>query len=172
MTRKKYVKQLMALGFSRNEANRSANLARVVTTYERALEFEKQSVAAQKELVRFGRALVDKYAPAIKAIVARVREELKVPDKLPIDWAAENALMAPDPQWPKQNPHRPDAAAALVYGVDLAAGPDMTAYKPIIRPDAVVINTEPVLDLTRKTAMELADEIAEKLQPPGGGGND
>ena len=172
MTRKKYVKQLMAMGYSRNEANRSANLARVVTTYERALEIEKYSVACQKELVRFGRALVDKYAPAIKAIVARVREELKVPDELPIDWAVENALMAPDPQWPKQRPTRNDIVDALVYGVDLAAGPDLTAYKPIIRPDAVVIKTEPVLDLTRKTATELADEIAEKLQPPGGGGHE
>lgn len=177
MTRKKYVKQLMALGFSRNEANRSANVARVVTTYERALEIEKGSVAFQKAAVHFSTTLLDTLAPAIKAIgelADQLREKFKDvqwPSILPIDWAAENALMAPDPQWPKRNPTRNDIVDALVYGVDLAAGPDMTAYKPIIRPGAVVINAEPVLDLTRKTATELADEIAEKLQPPGGGGN-
>lgn len=134
MTRKKYVKQLMAMGFSRNEANRSANMARVFCTYERALEIEKQSVACQKYIVHMGVALIDKYAPAIKEIIEEVRrlseafKGIQVPGTLPIDWAAENAPWEPDPQWPKQNPHRPDAVDALVYGVDLAAGPDLTAY--------------------------------------------
>lgn len=178
MTRKKYVKQLMAMGYSRNEANRSANMARVVTTYERALEIEKLSMGCQKATVRLAVAMSGWLASAVKAATEAMRrmseafKGMQFPNTLPIDWAAENALMAPDPQWPKRNPHRPDAAAALVYGVDLAAGPDLTAYKPIIRPDAVVIKTEPVLDLTRKTATELADEIAEKLQPPGGGGHE
>ena len=178
MTRKKYVKQLMALGFSRNAANRSANLARVVTTYERALEIAKISVGYQSAAVRLVSKMAAWLTSAVKAATEAARrmseafKGIQVPDKLPIDWAAENALMAPDPQWPKQNPHRPDAVDALVYGVDLAAGPDLTAYRPVIRPDAVVINTEPVLDLTRKTATELADEIMEKLQPPGGGGNE
>lgn len=134
MTRKKYVKQLMAMGFSRNAANRSANMARLVSTYEKALEFEKQSVAAQKAIAHWCSALVDKYAPAIKAAteaMARLGEaikRIKVPSIPLIDWAAENALMAPDPQWLKQRPTRNDIVDALVYGVDLAAGPDLTAY--------------------------------------------
>ena len=134
MTRKKFIKQLMAMGFSRNEANRSANFARVVTTYEKALEIEKQSAAIQKATVHLSITLVDMLTPVVTAsslALERLREAFKgiqVPGTLPIDWAAENALMAPGPQWPKQNQHRPDAVDALVYGVDLAAGPDLTAY--------------------------------------------
>ena len=134
MTRKKYVKQLMGMGFSRNAANRSANMARVVTTYERALEIEKQEVDFQRAVVHLSTTLLDVMTPAIKAIgelADQLQEKFKgvqFPPILPIDWAAEQVLMAPDPQWPKRNPTRNDIVDALVYGVDLAAGPDMTAY--------------------------------------------
>lgn len=134
MTRKKYVKQLMAMGFSRNAANRSANMARVVTTYERALEIEKQSAACQKATVHLAVVMSGWLASVVKAATEEVRrlskafKGIQVPSKLPIDWAAENALMAPAPQWLKQRPTRNDIVDALVYGVDLAAGPDMTAY--------------------------------------------
>jgi hypothetical protein len=107
-------------------------------------------------------------------------------------YATEQAAQMQEPaKWPKENPHRCDAMDALAYnmqiipradhdtlhgcacGVDLAAGPDFTEYKPVVRLDSFIITPAPVLpDMTRKTATELAGEIMEKIQRQGGGWHD
>jgi hypothetical protein len=80
-------------------------------------------------------------------------------------------IMATAAKWPSAHPVLHDHG--YVYGVDLAQGRDMTAYMPIIRADAVIIDpTDSRYIMRQKTATELAGEIAEKLQPQGGGGHD
>lgn len=80
-------------------------------------------------------------------------------------------IMATAAKWPSARPVLHDHG--YVSGADLAQGRDMTAYMPIIRADAVIIDpTDSRYIMRQKTATELACEIAEKLQPQGGGGHD
>lgn len=166
MKRKKYIKQLMALGYDRNEANRSANIARVFSTYERALEIEKQSVAIQKGIVKLTTTMTDWLTSAVEKTceaIARMSEAiaymieefkgLSVAGKPLIDWAAENALLKPDPQWPKQNPNLPD-------GTDLDAIHNPGIFKSPPATGALPANIRYISPEEREALMR------------GGGGND
>lgn len=63
MTRKKFVKQLMAMGIQRNDANAKAELARWRgMNYQTALQYERVRIAAQN--------IVDGVVHAIRTIVA------------------------------------------------------------------------------------------------------
>jgi hypothetical protein len=208
MTRKKFVKQIMALGYQRNEAQRLADYARRgFWTYEQYLEIEKKYHGLHRKFESFKISLVDNLTPAIKAASKVVSNLAKVitsaiaetqAGKTLLDYAKENA-----PQIAEH--HAADALDAMTYaaqnyqtllhplpdnvqvmshaehdimhgyacGIDLAAGPDFTAYKPVMRLDSMAVATGPVIpDMRKKTATELAEEIAEKLKPQGGGGND
>ncbi len=133
MKRKKFVKQLMAMGYRRNQANGMAMYARWTgCTYEDYLcdEIRRQKMA--EALLNIKTSLVECIVPvceAATAAVERLREAVTGInlDQITtmLDWAKENA-----PQIVEQ--HADDALDALTYscGIDLAAGPDMTAYMP------------------------------------------
>lgn len=166
MTRKKFVKQLMALGYQRNEAQRLADYARRgFWTYEQYLEIEKKYHGPHRKIESIKISLVDNLTPAIKAaaqIVANlakvitsavaqtkagetlldyVKENvLQIAERHPADaldamtYATQNCqtLLHPLPdnvQVMSQADH--DALHGYACGIDLAAGPDMTAYMPL-----------------------------------------
>lgn len=148
MTRKKFVKQLMALGYQRNEAQRLADYARRgFWTYAQYLEIEKQYHGVHSKFVSLHTSLVDCLTPAVKAAAQAVANLAKAitsaiaetqAGKTLLDYVKENA-----PQIAEQHPA--DALAALPYnmqimsradhdalhgyvcGIDLANGPDFTA---------------------------------------------
>lgn len=155
MKHRKFVKQLMALGYQRNDANGLAMYARLGGwTYEQYLQIEKKSIARQRAMENITLAFIDKLTPAVKAAqlsMEKLREafaavDWKRPYHSALPWVTEQVEEDPLPPWPKENPHRCDALDALAYnmqimsqadhaalhgracGIDLAAGPDMTAY--------------------------------------------
>lgn len=130
MTRKKFVKQIMAMGYQRNEAQRLAEYARRgFWTYEQYLEIEKQYHGMHRKIESIKISLTDALTPAVKAATQAVQAladaitnavERSQPGKKLLDWAKENA-----PQITERHPA--DALDAVVYGIDLANGPDFTA---------------------------------------------
>lgn len=207
MTRKKFVKQLMAQGYQRNDAEGVAMYARLGGwTYEQYLEIEIRYNGLRYEFENIKISLVDNMTPVLKAATQVVENTCKAIEEAMsqtpfgqalLNWAMKNA--------PQIAEHPADALDAMTYaaqnyqtllpplpdnvqvmsraehdimhgyacGIDLAAGPDFTAYKPVMRLDSMVVATGPVIpDMRKKTATELAEEIAEKLKPQGGGGND
>lgn len=204
MTRKKFVKQLMALGYQRNHAEGMAMYARRTgCTYEDYLETEKRYHGTRRAFENVKISLVDHVTPVLKAAAQVVENTCKAIEEALsqtpfgqalLNWAMKNA--------PQIAEHPADALDAMTYaaqnyqtllhplpdnvqvmsraepdimhgyacGVDLAAGPDMTAYKPAMRWDSMLINQAPVVCIKNKTATELAEEIEEKLWPQGGGG--
>lgn len=154
MTRKKFVKQLMALGYQRNHAEGMAMYARWTgCTYEDYLRDEITRINFNKNLLNIKVSLVDYFTPVFKAAqqaVERLREAVagikwNPPDLSALSWATEQVEEAPLPQWPKENPHRCDVLDAMAYnmqvmsradhdalhgyvcGIDLAHGPDFSA---------------------------------------------
>lgn len=117
MTRKKFVKQLMALGCQRNNAAAVAEYARRGGwTYEQYLKVERQCIDAYTAM-----------QTAATAASARISE-------------AFSSIMP-------------------TTGIDLAAGPDMTAYRPNLLQGPVVIKATPNLaDMTDP------DKLAEKAR--------
>ena len=123
MKRKKFVKQLMAMGYQRNTANGLAMYARMGHwTYEQYLQIEKRSTARDRALLDIQVALVDCFIPAVKATlrdVEQLREAIAsikwdLPDLRTL-WVTEQVKEDPLPPWPKENPHRIDALDALTY---------------------------------------------------------
>lgn len=175
MTRKKFVKQLMALGYQRNEAQRLADYARRgFWTYEKYLEIEKRHRGLHRKFESFKISLLDNLTPAVKAAAKVVANLAKVitsavsqsqSGKVQLDLLRDNMQVMARPEH--------DIMHGYACGIDLANGPDMTAYKPVMRLDSMVIDAGPVIpNMREKTATELAEEIMEKLPRHGGGDND
>lgn len=161
MTRKKFVKQLMGRGLTRNQANLCAAFMPCGKSYA---DYYRE-ILWQVDLACMGKRLRKKFALAIKPLAAAVKNLS----------AGLMAAFSTIDEWdslPSDTLHA-QAMDGRAYGIDLAAGPDMTAYKPVMRLDSMVIDTGPVIpDLRKKTATELAEEIMEKLPRHGGGGHD
>lgn len=177
MTRKKFVKQLMALGLPRNRANSHATRCRYkgnsYAEYYAALAPVLRVRQAQDKLnvsMRMAAGYFLSGLARVWAAMARLRDDLVAHHPNPYTPGH------PGPDFQNmQIMSQADHAAMHGYtcGIDLAAGPDMTAYKPVMRLDSMVINTGPVIpDMTKKTATELAEEIMEKIPHQGGGGHD
>lgn len=144
MKRKTFVKQLMAVGISRDAANQAAGMAREKgTPYFKALgewlnfwaiyiwACRKMAfdclLYGHAEMPSFARLnlripgtepiIVTSYSPNIDGIWGR-----GILDDLITDCKERG-------QWTKVNPHRCDAVDAMTYvcGIDLANGPDFTA---------------------------------------------
>lgn len=121
MTRKKFVKQVMALGYQRNEAQRLAEYARRgFWTYEQYLEIEKRYHGQVRAFENVKISLVDHMTPALKAaaqVVENMRRAIEgamsqTPfGKALLDWTRENV-----PQSNEQHPA--DALDAMVYALD------------------------------------------------------
>lgn len=150
MTRKKFVKQLMALGYQRNEAEDLAMYARWGRwTYESYLQIEKNSKARQRAMENITLTFTNMLTPAVKAAqqaIERMSEAVagikwEVPD-LSTLWTTKQVEEALLPEWPKENPHRCDAVDVLRYvcGIDLAAGPDMTVHLDGLRTDWAMVD--------------------------------
>ena len=136
MTRKKFVKQLMAMGVSRNAANALAKHARNCGSYQTALQYERVRIAAQNivdNIVHGIRTIVapplqdfaDRFLNAWNNVTARFRwgvSAYELPRLYALD--KEDALK-PAREWPAQNPYL--AHHGYVCGIDLANGPDFTA---------------------------------------------
>lgn len=125
MTRKRFIKLVMAMGDSRNRANRTAAVYRGFYTYERAMDFIKHSAEIRKTAIHFSTTLLDALTTAAAAAsdaMERLREAFippRVPGRLLIDRPAENALYADTKQWPKQNPHLDGYSANLFLADEL-----------------------------------------------------
>ena len=78
MKHKKFVKQLMSMGYQRNSANALAEYARMSGwTYEQLLQQEKKRIARNRAMLNIQIALVDCFGPAVKSAlraVERLRE--------------------------------------------------------------------------------------------------
>lgn len=134
MTRKKFVKQLMALGYQRNDAEGLAIYARCGRwTYEQYLQVEKRSARCRSAMLDIQFSLVNLLTPAVEAATEAIKQlRMSLTDK---GWrfAAENlAAIATEAAQQIHKQHPADALAALTYscGIDLANGPDMTGYMP------------------------------------------
>lgn len=132
MKHRKFVKQLMSMGYQRNAANGLAMYARMGGwTYEQYLQIEKKRIAHERAMLNIQISPVDMFTPAVKAAqqaMERLREafaglEWKIPSLAPMfrSWAAEED---PLPMWPKENPHRCDVVDALRYATLLHPLPD------------------------------------------------
>lgn len=134
MTRKKFVKQLMALGYQRNDAEALATYARCGGwTYEQYLKVERKyngqltalQTAAGRMAAWFAEGL-EHLAIAVQKVADHVHEVFAGINMgnitTALDWVKENA-----PQIAER--HAGDALDALRYscGIDLANGPDFTA---------------------------------------------
>ena len=117
MTRKKFVKQLMALGCQRNEANTLAYLARIRgMSYQTALQYERARLDAQNIIDRVAhvglttvtptlRNFADRFMEAWRNVAQRFQREAaayELPRLYALD--KEDALK-PAPEWTKENPH-------------------------------------------------------------------
>ena len=122
------------------------------SAYEQYLQIEKARIAWCRSVASIKTSLTDCLTPVVKSATEaldRLREALagiKWDRKTNTLWVTEQVAEDPLPPWPKENPHRCDAMDALTYnmqimsqadhdalhgyacGIDLAAGPDMTAY--------------------------------------------
>lgn len=117
MTRKKFVKLLMAQGYQRNTAEGVAMYARLGGwTYEQYLQVTNQNQALYRAVENIKISLVDSFIPVLKAAseameqlreaIARVRQSPAAESLL--DWERENA-----PQSNEQHPA--DMVDALAY---------------------------------------------------------
>ncbi len=165
MKRKKFVKMLMGAGMSRNDAADVALLAQEAgRPYFKVmgdlLNFHRQDFGNPLAWMKMRHTIIHGHNSPAGRFFANIDEMANHKDP-----AVEQALAA--------GTAHGYACGGYVSGIDLAAGSDMTAYKPCIRLDGMVMDAGPVIpDMTKKTATELADEIMEKLQPRGGGGHD
>lgn len=120
MTRKKFVKQLMALGYPRNNAEALAIYARCGGwTYEQYLKVEREYNGQLTALENAARTMANRFAdgmrqlaPAVQKIADKVKEAFKeINFVLPLTtsnrdgyvaaWSAVDEVH----QWPKENPH-------------------------------------------------------------------
>ena len=122
MTRKRYVKLLMAMGYQRNTAQLLALLARAGgCTYKRYLERERLHHAHNRAMVNLKCSLIDMFTPAVAAFseaTDALRDafagldlpkvtEIVAPlttsnlDGFVAGWADVDEVS----QWPKENPH-------------------------------------------------------------------
>lgn len=129
MTRKKFVKQLMAMGYQRNNAEALAVWARSRGwTYEQYLKVERQcnrQFTALKNAASKIAAIIkpdlDSFTASVKELAHRATVAFSsvVWDtqygKEVLRFLAGNQEENPLPQWPKENPHRCDAVDALTY---------------------------------------------------------
>ena len=138
MKRKKFVKQLMAMGYQRNSANGLALYARMGGwTYEQYLEVERRSYQLQNSMITAASKIADALKPALvnvgeavkqaaarmNAILASVDMGLPYASEL-LRWLTENVEEDPLPPWPKENPHRSDAMDALPYNMQIMSAAD------------------------------------------------
>ena len=129
MKRKKFVKQLMSLGYQRNNANALAMYARMGGwTYEQYLQIEKSYTGYYKALEDMKNSLAYCLAPVAKAATDALKKlhdaMTSVKWEFPAGtmWATEQVAEDPLPPWPKENPHRCDAVDALTYAARVAQG--------------------------------------------------
>lgn len=91
MTRKKFVKQLMAMGYQRNAAEAVAIFARIEgRTYEQYLQKEKQDQGFHAALEKLKTGLNEALAHIAKAITDAAEQIRKIWERHPlygIDWA-------------------------------------------------------------------------------------
>ena len=133
MKRKTFVKRLMGMGISRNTATASAdaasraeipllNVAGRIQTMHRIFVGEMAPVKQWRQA--FDQALLSQAKMTPRRIHPKAKKNRRL-NGLRIDFAAIDEVS----RWPKENPPRCDALDALTYscGIDLAAGPDMTA---------------------------------------------
>lgn len=120
MTRKKFVKQLMAMGYQRNAAEAVAIFARIEgCTYEQYLQKEKQGQAFNAALEKLKTCLNEAFATAAKAIADAVERIREIWEKHPL------------------------------YGIDWANGPDLNAItRPGLY--ATEINTDSIQAMSRE----------------------
>ena len=123
MTRKKFVKQLMAMGYSRNQAEATANSCTIMgASYERAMEWVVIGYRSREYLNATGAHLREMMQPAIEAVAEIVRKYTEALSA--IDWetvgehVAELAATADN----AAAVHQEDALDALSYAADALAG--------------------------------------------------
>lgn len=105
MTRKKFMKQLMAMGYQRNAAEVLAMFARMEgLTYDQYLQKEKQDLAFHAAIEKLKTAVNDIAAAVAKVLTDAAEQMRKVWETHPL------------------------------YGIDWAKGPDQTAYTPMVLP--------------------------------------
>lgn len=157
MKRKKFIKMLMWAGMSRNDAAGCAKLTQKAgRSYFRVLgdllNFHRQDFGNPLAWLRMRYTIIHGYPVEPHRFYTKIDPVDAIIDAHALYARAVgmSAKLAPP--------------AAYMVGIDLATAPDITAYKPDLRPDHVIINAEPVLDVTKKTATELADEIMEQLR--------
>lgn len=123
MKRKKFVKQLMAMGYGRNEAEATAHTCvRQGASYEQALEWVKIGYRSRSYLDELGTNLAKAMQPAVEAAAEIVRKFIAAVNA--IDWeavgervaklaaTADNAVAV----------HQEDALDALRYVANAQAG--------------------------------------------------
>lgn len=121
MTRKKFVKQLMAMGYDRNSAEAQAIMYEHMG-YDNALAWVKSNTAACNEFSAMWGRIADAMRPAVEAAVEsikRVAESLST-----IDWTAaveRAAELAAVAEIERKN-HQEDALDALRYVANAQEG--------------------------------------------------
>lgn len=121
MTRKRFVKRMMGLGYSRNEANDRADRARRYgVSYAARWEREK-IVAAGHDIAAGLRAGISALGRSVDRFAAGLRIHHSFVDELAASGPAltQEQIDATTAKWP-------GGTAALV-GIDLADGPDVAA---------------------------------------------
>lgn len=123
MTRKKFAKQLMAMGYSRNQAEATAySCTRMGASYERAMEWAVIGYRSREYANETGEHLAEMMRPVVETVAEIVRkctEALSV-----IDWedvgehVAELAAIADN----STAEHREDVLDALSYVANAQAG--------------------------------------------------
>lgn len=123
MTRKKFVKQLMAMDYSRNEAEATAyTCTRMGASYEQALEWVKIGYRYRSYLDELGANLAKAVQPAVEAAAEIVRKFAAAVSA--IDWEAVGERVAELAATADgaSAVHREDALDALRYVANAQAG--------------------------------------------------
>lgn len=131
MTRKKFVKQLMAMGYDRNSAEAQAMIYERMG-YENALAWVKASTAACENFSAMMVRIADAMRPAVEAAVEsikRLAEGLST-----IDWtaAAERAAELAAITVVERKEHQEDTLDVLRYVADAQEHAHLLGYSPSV----------------------------------------
>lgn len=121
MTRKKFVKQLMAIGYSRNEAEATAHtVAMQGASYEQAMEWAKIGYRSRDYLTGLGARLAEITRPTVEAAAEIIRKFTEAVSA--IDWEAVGESVAELAATADNAAavHRMDAMDALSYSALIA----------------------------------------------------
>lgn len=178
MTRKRFVKLMMGLGYSRNEAvNIAARANRYGVSYADRWAYENSPMGAVRRAAKrladgfkaMAKAIRKNIIPAVRELARKINAGIMTPNEAraalaldPIDDALE-----PAPMWPKENPHLDGLRTDVVLVDELAAS------GPALTPEQIKATTATWPGTTVMVGVDLANapDVAAEITVAGGAEN-